>query len=203
MIWDTPALDPELGLVYFATGNCGPDYDGSVREGDNLFCASIVALKAKIGEYVWHFQQVHHGMWDYDAAPVVLFDTTINGQPRKALGEAGHTPFVGVADKLAQRCRREIAVLVVDCLDPRAVDRQQFPAEQVELPAQQHKFAKHRSEGRAVVAPEVGDGLEVGRQVLQQPDHFEVATGLRLQPPARPHPVQIAVDESFSRSQGA
>src|ERR1700738_4273197 len=55
--WDTSALDPQLGLVYFAVGNCGPDYDGSMREGDNLFCASIVALKAKTGEYAWRFQQ--------------------------------------------------------------------------------------------------------------------------------------------------
>ena len=46
-IWNTPALDPELGLVYFAVGNCGPDYDGSMREGDNLFCASIVALEGQ------------------------------------------------------------------------------------------------------------------------------------------------------------
>ena len=82
-IWNTPALDPELGLIYFATGNCGPDLDGAIREGDNLFCASIVALKAKTGEYVWHFQQVHHDLWDYDAvSPVVLFDTMINGPPR-------------------------------------------------------------------------------------------------------------------------
>ena len=43
-IWNTPAVDPELGLLYFATGNCGPDYDGSMREGDNLFCASIMAI---------------------------------------------------------------------------------------------------------------------------------------------------------------
>jgi alcohol dehydrogenase (cytochrome c) len=41
MIWNTPALDPQLGLIYFATGNCGPDVDGSMREGDNLFCSSI------------------------------------------------------------------------------------------------------------------------------------------------------------------
>src|SRR5207244_495644 len=66
-IWNTPALDPDLGLVYFVTGNCGPDYDGSMREGDNLYCASMMALKAKTGEYVWHFQQVHHDIWDYDA----------------------------------------------------------------------------------------------------------------------------------------
>ena len=52
-IWNTPALDPQLGLIYFVTGNCGPDYDGSMREGDNLFCASIVALKAKTGEILW------------------------------------------------------------------------------------------------------------------------------------------------------
>src|ERR1700756_3175724 len=46
-IWNTPAVDPDLGLIYFATGNCGPDFDGSMREGDNLYCSSIVALKAK------------------------------------------------------------------------------------------------------------------------------------------------------------
>ena len=75
-IWNTPAVDPQLGLIYFATGNCGPDYDGSIREGDNLFCSSVVALNAKTGEYAWHFQEVHHDIWDYDAAsPVILFDT--------------------------------------------------------------------------------------------------------------------------------
>jgi len=99
-IWNTPALDPQLGLIYFATGNCGPDYDGSMREGDNLFCASIVALNAKTGEHVWHFQEVHHDIWDYDAAsPVVLFDTVINGQPRKAIAEAGRTGWVYILDR--------------------------------------------------------------------------------------------------------
>ena len=95
-IWNTLALDPELGLIYFGTGNCGPDYNGAVREGDNFFCASIMALKAKTGEYVWHFQEVHHDIWDYDAAsPVVLFDTVIDGQPRKGIAEAGRTGSVG------------------------------------------------------------------------------------------------------------
>ena len=99
-VWNTPALDPQLGLIYFATGNCGPDYDGSMREGDNLFCASIVALNAKTGEHVWHFQEVHHDIWDYDAAsPVVLFDTVIDGQPRKAIAEAGRTGWVYILDR--------------------------------------------------------------------------------------------------------
>jgi quinohemoprotein ethanol dehydrogenase len=99
-IWNTPALDPQLGLIYFVTGNCGPDYDGSMREGDNLFCASIIALNAKTGAYAWHFQQVHHDIWDYDAAsPVVLFDTVINGQPRKGIAEAGRTGWVYILDR--------------------------------------------------------------------------------------------------------
>jgi alcohol dehydrogenase (cytochrome c) len=99
-IWNTPALDPQLGLIYFAVGNAGPDYDGSVREGDNLFTASILALKAKTGEYVWHFQEVHHDLWDYDAAsPVVLFDTMIDGQPRKGIAEAGKTGWVYLLDR--------------------------------------------------------------------------------------------------------
>src|SRR6202023_327116 len=99
-IWNPPRRDPQLGAVYFVTGNCGPDYDGSMREGDNLFCASIVALKAKTGEYAWHCQQVHHDIWDYDAAsPVVLFDTVINGQSRKGIAEAGRTGWVYILDR--------------------------------------------------------------------------------------------------------
>ncbi len=99
-IWNTPAVDPELGLLYFATGNCGPDYNGTAREGDNLFCSSIMAINAKTGQYAWHFQEVHHDIWDYDAAsPVVLFDTVINGQPRKGLAEAGRTGWVYILDR--------------------------------------------------------------------------------------------------------
>jgi alcohol dehydrogenase (cytochrome c) len=99
-IWNTPALDPQLGLVYFAVGNCGPDYDGSMREGDNLFCASILAVNAKTGAYAWHFQEVHHDIWDYDAAsPVVLFDTEIDGQPRKGIAQAGRTGWVYILDR--------------------------------------------------------------------------------------------------------
>ena len=99
-VWNTPALDPDLGLLYFVTGNCGPNHDGSMREGDNLFCASMVALKARTGEYVWHFQQVHHDIWNYDASsPMVLFDTVINGQPRKGVAEAGHTGWVYILDR--------------------------------------------------------------------------------------------------------
>jgi alcohol dehydrogenase (cytochrome c) len=99
-MWQTPAVDPELGLVYFSTGNASPDLDGSRREGDNLFAASIVALDAKTGKYRWHFQQVKHDIWDYDSpSPVVLFDTEIDGQQRKAIAETSKTGWTYVLDR--------------------------------------------------------------------------------------------------------
>jgi alcohol dehydrogenase (cytochrome c) len=100
-VWNTPAVDPELGLIYFGTGNPGPDHNGSVRKGDNLFTSSIVALEAKTGQYRWHFQQVHHDLWDSDAAsPVALFDVTIDGVAHKALAEASKTGWVYILDRV-------------------------------------------------------------------------------------------------------
>jgi alcohol dehydrogenase (cytochrome c) len=99
-VWQAPAIDPDLGMIYFSTGNAGPDYDGAVRPGDNLFSASIVALDYRSGAYKWHFQEVHHDIWDYDApSPVVLFDQTYNGQPRKGLSQPGKTGWVYYLDR--------------------------------------------------------------------------------------------------------
>src|SRR5262245_9033923 len=85
-VWQTPAVDPELGLVYFSTGNPGPDLNGSVRPGDNLFTVSMVAIEPKTGKYRWHFQQVHHDLWDYDSPnPVILFDAEYDGRLRKGI----------------------------------------------------------------------------------------------------------------------
>jgi alcohol dehydrogenase (cytochrome c) len=100
-VWQTPAIDPRHGLIYFSTGNPGPDFNGSVRKGDNLFSVSIVALEAKTGKYRWHFQQVHHDLWDYDSpSPVVLFDIDLNGTHREAIAEIGKTGWVYVLDRL-------------------------------------------------------------------------------------------------------
>jgi alcohol dehydrogenase (cytochrome c) len=99
-VWQTPALDPELGLVYFSTGNAGPDYNGAVRPGDNLYSASIVAIEVRTGKYRWHFQQVHHDIWDYDAPnPVVLMDLQMSGRVRKALVEVGKTGWAYILDR--------------------------------------------------------------------------------------------------------
>ncbi len=99
-IWQTPAVDPELGLVYFSTSNPGPDLNGGVRAGDNLYSSSIVALDVATGRYRWHFQEVHHDLWDYDAPnPVVLFDAPIAGQNRKGIAEVGKTGFTYILDR--------------------------------------------------------------------------------------------------------
>jgi quinohemoprotein ethanol dehydrogenase len=99
-VWQTPAVDPELGLVYFSTGNPGPDFNGAVRRGDNLYSVSIVAIEAKTGKYRWHFQQVHHDLWDYDSSnPVVLMDLDVGGRARKAIVEVGKTGFAYVLDR--------------------------------------------------------------------------------------------------------
>lgn len=99
-VWNTPAVDPELGYIYFATGNAAPDLDGSNREGDNLYNNSVVALNAENGDYVWHFQEVHHDIWDMDPAnPVILYDVEMDGKMRKGLGQAGKTGWVYFLDR--------------------------------------------------------------------------------------------------------
>lgn len=101
-VWQTPAYDPELGMVYFSTGNPGPDLHGGVRPGDNLFSVSIVALDADTGEYRWHFQQVHHDIWDYDSPnPVVLFDAEYDGEMRKALVQVSKTGWAYILDRVS------------------------------------------------------------------------------------------------------
>ena len=99
-VWQTPAVDPELDLVYFSTGNPGPDLHGGVRPGDNLFSVSIVAVDAQTGEYRWHFQQVHHDLWDYDSPnPVVLFDAEIDGELRRGLVQVSKTGWAYILDR--------------------------------------------------------------------------------------------------------
>jgi quinohemoprotein ethanol dehydrogenase len=99
-MWQTPAVDPELGLIYFSTGNASPDLDGAGRAGDNLFTASIVALEAETGKYRWHFQQVRHDIWDYDSpSPVVLLDAEFDGEERKAIAQTSKTGWTYVLDR--------------------------------------------------------------------------------------------------------
>jgi alcohol dehydrogenase (cytochrome c) len=95
-IWQAPAIDPKLGLIYFSTGNAGSDWYGGQRPGKNLYAASIVALDLNTGKLKWYFQQVHHDIWDYDSAsPVVLFDAG----GHKGIAQASKTGWLYMLDR--------------------------------------------------------------------------------------------------------
>lgn len=98
--WIHPAVDPELGLVYWTFGNPYPRTDGSSRGGDNLFANSIVAIDAKTGKRRWHFQSVHHDIWDADnvMAPV-LADLIVDGRKRKVVVYGSKTCWYYILDR--------------------------------------------------------------------------------------------------------
>jgi quinohemoprotein ethanol dehydrogenase len=99
-VWNTPAVDPELDMIYFTTGNAYPTFNGGVRPGDNLFTASILALDAHSGEYRWHFQEIRHDIWDYDSPnPVILFDAEFDGVLRKGIAQVPKTGYLYVLDR--------------------------------------------------------------------------------------------------------
>jgi alcohol dehydrogenase (cytochrome c) len=100
-IWVTGSYDPQQNLVFYGTGNPGPDYFSGAREGDNLYTASLVALNADTGQLAWHYQFTPHDVHDWDSTQVpVLADLTINGQLRKVLMFANRNGFFYTLDRV-------------------------------------------------------------------------------------------------------
>ncbi len=99
-VWTNMSTDEELGYVYLPFGTPTDDWYGGHRPGANLFAETLVALDAKTGKRVWHFQAVHHGVWDYDfpAAPI-LVDINVNGKPIKAVAQVSKQGFTYVFDR--------------------------------------------------------------------------------------------------------
>ena len=100
-VWTGISADPELGYVYLPTGTPTNDWYGGHRLGDNLFAESLICLDARTGKRVWHFQMVHHGLWDYDlpAAPT-LMNIVVNGESIKAVAQVSKQGFVYVFDRI-------------------------------------------------------------------------------------------------------
>ncbi len=100
-VWSLMTCDEELGYVYLPFGTPTSDYYGGHRHGDNLFAESLVCLDAETGERVWHFQGVHHGIWDYDfpCAPN-LVDITVDGKEIKAVAQVSKQGFTYVFDRV-------------------------------------------------------------------------------------------------------
>ena len=99
--WTIMSADDELGIVYLPIGTPTNDWYGGKRKGDNLFAESLVAVRADTGERIWHFQMVHHGLWDYDlpAAPT-LVDINVNGRSIKAVAQISKQGFTYVFDRV-------------------------------------------------------------------------------------------------------
>lgn len=93
--WAPMASDPERGLVYIPTNGATMDWYGGFRPGDNLFSTSLIALDVRTGERVWHYQMVHHDIWNYDTptAPV-LMDVTVDGEEIPGIFQATKQAWV-------------------------------------------------------------------------------------------------------------
>ena len=100
-VWTMMSADEDLGLVYLPTSTPTSDHYGGARLGDNLFAESIVAVDCDTGERRWHFQAIHHGVWDWDfpAAPN-LVDVTVDGRAIKALAQVSKQAFTYVFDRV-------------------------------------------------------------------------------------------------------
>ena len=99
-IWVTGSYDPELNLMYFGTGNPGPDWNADPRPGDNLYTDSVVALNPDTGRLAWHYQFTPHDEFDYDSTQVpVLADLAWQGRTRKVMLWANRNGFWYVLDR--------------------------------------------------------------------------------------------------------
>ena len=100
-VWSLMSADEELGYVYLPVSTPTNDWYGGHRLGDNLFAESLVALECATGERVWHYQMIHHGLWDYDnpAAPN-LVDITVDGRPIRAVVQVTKQGFTYVFDRV-------------------------------------------------------------------------------------------------------
>ncbi len=107
-VWDNPAVDPRLGVVYVSTGNAAPDLYGGNRAGQNLYTSSLVALDLRTGRVRWYFQEVHHDLWDYDSAQApMLFDVPSGGTPTRRWANATRTATTtSSTERPASRCSR-------------------------------------------------------------------------------------------------
>ncbi len=100
-VWSAFSVDDELGYIYLPTGTPTNDYYGGHRLGDNLFAESLVALDIETGQRIWHFQTVHHGVWDYDfPTHPNLVDVIVDGREVKALAQISKQGYAYVFDRV-------------------------------------------------------------------------------------------------------
>ncbi len=98
--WLTGSYDPDLGLLYWGTGNPGPDWNGDVRLGDNVYSCSLLAVDVRTGTLRWHFQFTPHDVHDWDANQIpILLDLELDGRARKVVATANRNAFYYLLDR--------------------------------------------------------------------------------------------------------
>ena len=131
-VWAPMSLDVRRGLLFLPVSTPTNDWYGGERKGDNLFAESVVALNARTGKRVWHFQLVHHGLWDYDLpAPPVLATIRWRGRPRDVVAVPSKTAWIYVFDRETGRPLWPIVERPVPASDvpgERAAPTQPFPS---------------------------------------------------------------------------
>lgn len=113
-IWSDGALDPDLGLVYFGTGNASSPTGGELRAGDNLFTACVVALELQTGKLRWYYQLTHHDIWEMDVStPMVLYTARVNGKSVRALAAMRTDGYLFMLDRATGRALYPVEELPV------------------------------------------------------------------------------------------
>ena len=174
--WAPLSADPELGLVYVATDPPTVDYFGGFHPGDNLFATTILALDVRTGERRWHFQTVHHDVWNYDnpTAPN-LVDITVDGRDIKALVQTTKQGWAYVLD-------RETGTPVWD-IEERPVPQSDVPGEQLS-PTQPHVTRPAPYELQGITEDDLIDFTpELRAQALEIVSNYRM--GPLFNPPAR------------------
>ncbi|HEV2155695.1 PQQ-dependent dehydrogenase, methanol/ethanol family [Bradyrhizobium sp.] len=185
--WDTITFDPDLNMIYVGTGNGGP-WNRKLRSpsgGDNLYLASIVALNADTGRYIWHYQETPGDNWDYTSTqPMILADIKIDGVPRKVILHAPKNGFFFVIDRTNGKFIS--AKNFVDVSWATGYDANGRP---IELPA-----ARDADQYESIPGP---DGAH-----NWQPMSFNPQTGL-VYLPAQHIPVNLTPEKSFVQNAAA
>src|SRR2546428_2014025 len=174
-VWGQISVDEELGLVYLPVEMPTGDYYGGHRPGNNLFGSSIVALDLKTGQRKWHYQFIHHDIWDWDTpcAPI-LVDVTVDGRPIKAVAQPTKQGFIYVFDRATGR--------PIWPIEERAVPKGDVPGEWYSatqpFPTKPPAYAR-----QAVTVNELIDFTpELRAQALQVVESFKM--GPMFNPPA-------------------
>ncbi len=180
MTWQPITYDPELNLIFVATGNPQPVIAHKNRPGNNLFTASVVALNADTGKMVWYFQSSPHDTHDFESTqPAIIFDGEFNGRPRKLIAQAARNGHFFVLDRTDGKAL--VSSEYVKTNWSLGYDEKGQP---VPNPAKMPQL------DGALVSPAAGGGTN------WQPQSFSPATGLFYVPAARTFSVFYLYDPS-------